>query len=584
MRKKRVNPARNDLAENIETCFSSWLAQAANMMMPRNLDAILGRGSAKTTEFQVERLIEMIYDMPGAPVAWVADTYSNLAKNVLPMVLEGLERKKMKEGVHYVVESPPPSFTEAEKAGLPAWLKPHFWRPFNKVLTYKHTMIFFTGLNLTFGSLDRPASLAGKSYVHVFGDEVKYFKESKIANLMKAVRGYAVQYGDSPFYRGHTFTTDMPDTSNIGEYDWILRQGKRMDVNAMVLLLQTALTVNEIKHEIVALSQAGRTAEARTKRALLERWEDRLRRMRKDRRFHNLFLIASSFVNVDILTPEWFADAFESELSDVNTAILSLRPKLEGGNRFYAALGDKHFFRDGTDETEAENMGLRDEEDCRLLRYLNPTRSIDIGVDFGNMCSLIVAQDDGKSYRLLKTLYTLSPEYLPELGDKFRAFFAPHKEKTVYMYYDRAGNNLKKAGQDLASKLKEAIETDRSGKRTGWKVVLMSIGQGNIRQNEEYMFMGELLSGHNKRLPKVLIDFYNCKPLRCSLEITPTRINDKGQVVKDKRSEKLPIHRLPLESSNFSDAFKYLMMRRSWLAAFRSRAGATEVGTPSVRG
>lgn len=186
----------------VDLQFANWFSQFCAMIMPRKLRIVAGRGSAKTTEIQVERLIEMVYDMPGAPVAWVADTFANLTANVLPMVFEALERKGFREGVHYVVEKQPPAFTEKECADLQEWLKPHFWKPYNKIISHKRTIIFFTGLNITFGSLDRPASLAGRSYVHILGDEVKYFPETKIGNLLKARRGYRIQFGHSPLYMG----------------------------------------------------------------------------------------------------------------------------------------------------------------------------------------------------------------------------------------------------------------------------------------------------------------------------------------------------------------------------------------------
>ncbi len=92
----------------VDLQFMNWLAQFCAMIMPRKLRVIAGRGAAKTTEIQVERLIEMVYDIPGAPVAWVADTFANLTANVLPMVFEALERKGFREGIHYVVEKQPP--------------------------------------------------------------------------------------------------------------------------------------------------------------------------------------------------------------------------------------------------------------------------------------------------------------------------------------------------------------------------------------------------------------------------------------------------------------------------------------------
>src|SRR5690606_41557932 len=127
----------------VEKQYANWVAQACMLAMPNSLALISGRGSTKTTEFQVERLIEMAFDMPGAPVAWVSDTYSNLQKNVLPVLMEGLERKGLKEGTHYIVGITPPVYAEDEKPDLPPHIRKHFWKPFNKLATYKHTLIFF---------------------------------------------------------------------------------------------------------------------------------------------------------------------------------------------------------------------------------------------------------------------------------------------------------------------------------------------------------------------------------------------------------------------------------------------------------
>jgi len=555
-------------SEYIVKRFANWFAQMCTMILPRFFYVIAGRGSAKTTDLQVERFLEMVYDMPGAPAVWVSDTYSNLQKNVLPTFLEALEAKGYKEGIHYVLGKVPPIFTAEQKAELDPEIREHFWKPYNKLATYKHTLIFFTGFNVTFGSLDRPASLAGRSYVHCFGDEVKYFKESKIANLLKAVRGYKAKYGKSVFYRGHTFTTDMPDTSRIGEYDWILRQGSRMKREGIILVLKAAFVVNEALNELLAAKESNNTAEIIKKQRVYERWVERWITTRLSELGSTLYYVASSFVNVDILGPEWFDDAQATDLGDYNTAILSMIAGLQDGDKFYANIAEKHFYQDGNDPYWSEHFGINDEPDCRILKYLNKEKVLVGGMDFGNMNSLTIAQPDLKQnlLRCLKFHYTLSPEWLGDLAREFRTYYKPHKNKVLHLYYDRAANNYKKAKQDLASQFKKEMEweKDAEGKdiRTGWKVILMSEGQGNIGKNEEYIFMQALLSGSNYKLPRILIDQFNCKPLKCSLELTKTVKNTRGQIEKDKKSEKLPIKRLPFESSNPSDSFKYLTMTR----------------------
>jgi len=580
--------AKADNTDNVKKGFANWFAQLCTLIMSRFFYVVAGRGSAKTTDLQVERLIEMMYDMPGAPIVWVADTYTNLQKNVLRTVLDGLEAKGYREGIHYVIGKAPPEFTEAEKAGVDPRLREHFWKPFNKMATYKNTMIFFTGLNCTFGSLDRPASLAGNSYVHVFGDEVKYFPQSKIANLIKAVRGYRMKYGNSVFYRGHTFTTDMPDISKVGEHDWILSMGSKMKRKAVMLVVKAAFVMNQALNEYLVAKEGKVTETILKKKRVYERWQERWIAARMHPDAHTFFYIASSYVNVDILTPEYFSDSLADDMGDHNTAVLSMRPTLESGERFYANAVEKHFYEDGTDEKAAEKFGIMDDEDCTILKYLNPLKPIDAGADFGNMISLTLAQEDirNKKFRSLKFIYTLSPEWIRHLADKFLKYFKPHKNKTLYLYYDRAANNYKKAKQDLASQLKRAIEieeVDGKEKRTGWKVILMSEGQGNIGVNEEYNFMQELFSGTNKRLPTPAIDRYHCKPLKCSLEGARTAKNAKGQIIKCKKSEKFAIHRLPLESTNPSDSFKYLMMRKLW-RSYVSVGRFQKAGEVSERG
>lgn len=566
--RKKVNEART---ESASVQYQNKYAQLVSLASATQTVAVLGRGSAKTTDIQAERLIDVIFDMPGAPCVWVADTFSNLTANILPSVIEGLERKGLREGVHYVIEKEPPRFTEAEKASLPENLRPHFWKPFNKLVSYKRTMVFFTGTNIRFGSLDRPSTLAGASYVYVFGDEVKYFKEEKISNLLKAVRGYRAEYGHSVFYRGFSFTTDMPDTSHIGEYDWVLKYASAMNAPAVLMVIKAGLVYNESLHEVVAARdkwiKTGDPADRKDyelKSRTADLWRARWTELRMRPEARVFFIQASSYINADILTDQWFADAIAGRLPDLNTAILSMRPTLESGERFYAALDERHFYYDGINEEAYEDVAMSEAEDCRVLKYADPDVSLMAGVDFGNMCSMSVAQNGTSGgrecIRVIKFLFTLAPEYVTDLAAKFRRYFAPMRNKMLRLYYDRSGNAYKSVGEDQVGKLKRAIETE-GGRRTGWTVQLMSISQGNIPQPEEYAFMEEILSERNRRLPVIRIDASAAKCLKLSLENARTRVRD-GVVYKDKSSEKLPVDMLPTKSTNPSDSFKYLVMTK----------------------
>lgn len=590
--RKKVNESKTQAADVL---YQNKFTQAILLIGARKTYLELGRGSAKTTELLVSTLIELIYEMPGAPIVWVADTFSNLTTNILPSVFEGLERKMFKEGTHYVVEKAPPVFTDKEKEDLPDWLRPHFWKPVNHIVSYKRTIVFFTGLNITFGSLDRPSTLAGRSYVFVIGDEGKYFRPEQLANLLKAVRGYP-QYRHCPHYRGQFFTSDVADPSHVGEHDWMRHQAKNVNKEAILLVLRAGLVFHEAMREAVAAKDVWirtqspadrRTYENKLKTA--SRWRERWMTARMQPEAAVFYFRASSYINADILGADWFQDAISSGLPDTHTAVLSMDSTLRSGDRFYPQLCEHHFFSDSINEQEYDKLSLTDAETCLVLRHCDPALPLRIGVDFGGrMNSMAVAQlqrqpgSMRETVRVIKFLYTLSPEYLSELGEKFRRFFAPMKSRVVYMYYDRAGNANRSVKKDYASELKAAIERDGSGHPSGWTVHLMSRGQGTIYQGEEYHFMQILMAESNPRLPLLRIDMRAARELKNSLE--RARVMVKNNLVqKDKSTEKLPLHRLPNESTNASDALKYLLMTKDWRKLVK-RSGSSISGNLDITG
>jgi hypothetical protein len=101
---------------------------------------------------------------------------------------------------------------------------------------------------------------------------------------------------------------------------------------------------------------------------------------------------------------------------------------------------------------------------------------------------------------------------------------------------------------------------------------------GNLK-SKGYDLMNVVMDETDNRLPKLLIDQFNCKELKSSLELAPAKPGTgMEKVQKDKSSEKLPAHRLPMESTNMSDAFKYLMCRKEWLDYSRAiKSGDYEV-------
>jgi hypothetical protein len=551
--------------EKSEFRLTNWLSMVINMISPKNLYLIVGRGAGKTSDILAGRAQDIVHDMPGAPLAFVGDTYTNLLKNTAKTFIEGWERLGWIEADgktkgHFVVDKQPPDY---------------FKKPFTKFKSFKHTISTFTGANFTLVSMDRPSSGAGSNYVHVLGDEVKYFKKNKIKKLTPAIRGSIQRFGHSPYFRGRTFTTDFPDMNRIDEDDWILDLKKNMNKEQIKSILDCAFILNAIRIEYQQAEQTKNVELLKKVAVKLVRWEKRYYKIRMNSTF---FYIASSFVNADILTEGYFPEQLaDGSLEDYLTSILSMKPAIEKGMRFYGNLSEAHFYHDGYNYSYYDQYGIRDNitQSSRGLKYIRKHEKLETGVDFGNMCSMVIGQEQWPNYRVLKNMHVLTPEWIDHLAKNFIDFFQHHERKELDMYYDRSGNAYSKQKQDFATKLKNAIEKrkDDSGsvKSTGWKVNLMSVGQGNISHPEEFDLMNDLMGNHVTALPKLLIDQFECKELKSSLEMAPVEKDAKGNIKKVKKSEKFPVKRLPMESTNYSDAFKYLMCRKKYMDIVKAR-------------
>lgn len=541
--------------------FATWVKMAIDLISPKNLFLIAGRATAKTSDIIAERSITICNDMPHSKQVFVSDTYVNALKNVRPTLIEGWNRKGWINGIHYVTDSKPPS---------------HFKRCYKPVDTFKHTIYTYLGNFFNIGSLDQPGGLAGDSFQHLYGDEARLLKKVKLDKLTPALRGEYAQFGHSVFYRGRTFTTDMPNVL-LGDDDWIMAQEKNMDLNQVKNALQCGLVLNEIKSELVAAYQIKDYKKVESLKKSIAKWTINWVKVRKDLTF---YYVVSSFVNVDILTDGFFSDSLKAlGIEEFKSAILSLKINLKKGEKFYGSLGEHHFYDDGVLAEYYNKYAITDEieESSLALRYIDHNAKLEAGVDFGDMCSLVTAQPRGNYLYALKEFYTLAPENELQLAKKFREFFKHHKTKILDMYYDRSGNQNAKTKRDWANALKNAIEFE-NGASTGWTVNLMSLNQGTIYQDEEFAFAKALMEEKTPGLLKLKIDKFQCKCLKSSLELTKIKIKTKTgtgsrSLHKDKSSESLPLYMRPMFSTNFSDAFKYLIYRRNLVNLVNPHSG-----------
>lgn len=516
-----------------------------------NFVAIGGRGMAKSTVVLARRSERCVRLMPGAPIAIVANTYTNLVDNIMPAVQNGWRLMGLQEGIHYIKGQRPPED----------------WRRRCSVIVddYRHCYSFWNGSVIMLGSLDNPSLLAGKSVAHLIFDEAKYASDQKAARVMPILRGDAITYGHCHLYGGVTITTDMPDVTE-GEYDWFFRYAAEMDPERIIKIIQAAGELNRLRAKMVKVNEEPNPGRDKVRRleGRIDYYERGLVKLRKGQTF---FMNVSSFVNIDVLTVGYAKRLYNGalELHEFLKSVLGMRPGVKRESRFYVLFGDEHKYTDGsTTGSQCVRSGQ--------LVYIDPSRELDGGMDFGNMLSLVIGQSDGPRYRVHKNFYELPPGWMRELADRFLTFFEDHRCRVLNLYYDRAGNNYQRQGKDYAGEIKAAIERDGDGRRTGWTVVLKSRKQSTLKQDNEYGFMIEMMKGDNGRLPRLLVDALNCPEMVSSIELARAEVKYRGEVKlikKVKKSEKLPVKKLPRLSTNFSDAFKYLLMRREWLQAAR---------------
>ena len=137
-------------------------------------------------------------------------------------------------------------------------------------------------------------------------------------------------------------------------------------------------------------------------------------------------------------------------------------------------------------------------------------------------------------------------------------------------------NQNARTGNDRASAIKNYIEKGKNDIATGWKVNLMNIGQRTIYQEEEFYLMKDVLSETNSKLPKLLIDRWQCIELKSSMEVAkqiikPEKKTGIKRIHKDKSSESIPMNRRPMWSTNLSDAMKYYMCRPKYMNIVKTK-------------
>jgi hypothetical protein len=552
-----------DLTATFEECYQNVMQIRANAIDSNVLIVEAGRATGKTEGVMGPRIIRVANDMPGELSFLVHKTYVALMTNVWPNIQAyfskpvGDGRRSMLEyGIDYIVgESKIPS---------------HFRKPRYPIAYPKHSILFRDGHHLQMVSSDQPESVAGRSGVHAFVEEMKHNKGEKLkTRLFPSLRGSSASIRMSPYYQGITGVSDTARL-DLGEDNWYeeyennVNQELIDEIASAALYLHAALykiyrnnhRLREEKNPVII--EALRLETEKAKRVVAT-WKSRLADMRRNASY---YIRASSFANKDILGPKFFRTQLESlDIDEFLTSICAIRKK-EVVNKFFANYRkDKHQFSDGYRYESILKLDLREHFvlTSRYLKYYDKRERILLGYDPGHFSSVVAAQekDYGHELRVLKEFTCYYPAEQPELAKQIFEFFGTDAiNKQIVLYHDRAAN---KRREDLEKITSDARILKRELESYGFSVELMNEGQSTIYHWQQFKLLLLLFGEQSNSLPVCRIDENECPNLCSAIPLSPLKKTD-GRIELDKSSEvKVPLKHQAGLTTQLPSALIYLL-------------------------
>jgi hypothetical protein len=557
--------SNDEFSMEMERIYMNSMQVMVNLIDPNKVVVEAARASGKTSEVTVNRIVRVADSMP-AELSFLAHrTYVALLTNIWPNIqaafsrqitVNGRPRCMLEYGIDYI----------AGESKIPE----HFRKPRYPISYPKHSILFRNGHHIQLVSSDQPDSVAGRSGVHAFVEEMKHNDGEKLkTRLFPSLRGSSAEIRKSPYYQGWTGVSDTARV-DLNEDDWFERYEDQNNPQLLSEIATVAVHVNKAVYKRMELltAQKNTTNPVTLEKIRLElkkydrqisMWTPRLADMRRNA---TLYIRASSFVNKDILGPKFFKTQLDTlDMDEFLTAICAVRHK-SVVNKFFANYDkEKHQFSDGYIYDSIMKLDLKDHFiiTARYLKYYDKSAPLYIGYDPGHFSSLVCGQPKkyGKEFRLLKEFFCFYPDEQPELARQVYEFFGREcRNKRIVLYPDRAGN---KRREELEQITTDSRALKRELESYGFEVQLMNEGQATIYHWQQFKLMLLLFGDRSNALPHVFIDENECPNLCSAIPLSP-RKSTNGRIELDKSSEvKIPLHRQAGLTTQIPSAFIYLM-------------------------
>ena len=171
--------------------------------------------------------------------------------------------------------------------------------------------------------------------------------------------------------------------------------------------------------------------------------------------------------------------------------------------------------------------------DCLLDTDTEPDRPLAIAFDYNAQINwLVVGQMQGKALRMPHSFFTKGDRRLREVVQDFCAYYRPHRNRTVYYYYDATakGVNYIERGHDAVFTVTDEL------KRNGWTVVGIDLGTP-MHHDKKHLIINNAFQGSEALFPMLNKD--GNEALIQAIPLTGITINSLG-FRKDKSGEKTP--------------------------------------------
>lgn len=530
----------------------NWPQRRSHIVRAKYEVAVLARGVGKTEGIIAPRMAHNAYALPRSMGGMVTPSFKKLFTELVPSIYTGLDKLGYEENVHYTIG----------KRGPSRWAI-----PYKRVKDWSHAMHWNCGSGLAFISQDRPSMGNGISVDYYILDEGKLIDGKRFEdNSRQAMRGNRQYFTGRSEFQSLLIVSDRPTTK---QQKWFVKYRDMMDQELVKLIMQTAYRKLQLEEAIDRGDLSLSTIDVY--RAEINALERDLNEMRLECTYWHE---ASALDNIDVIGWDNFLH-MERTMDPrlFRSSILNEEVDFVEGGWYASWTEDKHIYLPAVTSFTTDRGFDRDRlssTDSRHDAEIIPTQPLHIAMDYGGRFNcMAIGQRYEDMLRIDNGLHAAWPGTTKSVVDQFVRYYAAHKRKEVYYYYDhtaldRHGTTPFTYYDTVMLALVEA----------GWVVVPIDIGHTASPPRRHELFTSLL----NQELPPVQWNPDNCRDMITSMRLVQIKDGPKG-IAKDKSMERKGSIEDQVHAPHYSDAVDTLV----W-GVLHHTATMGALPTPSIMG